>query len=296
MLFDGVTFFREFNIAYNTRSKNASRGWYSLKCPFHNDRADHLGFNPASGAFSCWICGKKGSLKFVKEVLGVSRSEASVVHNKYLVNGTRLGLSGETKKAEAMSVELPGNRFTQTELIYMERRGITEELREQYDIRSGGYTDPWGYRIVIPIKIKGTVVSATGRAINKEMTPKYWTLPFEKEMVHHKHTFLNIDSVQHTAVVVEGPIDAIKGGAGFIASFGVNLTDEQIIILKRFKNVIFLQDSDEAGNKFRDQAYRLSSLGGNVELAHLPEGFKDVGEMDVKSIQNMRKELGLGTD
>jgi DNA primase len=98
-------------------------------------------------------------------------------------------------------------------------------------------------------------------------------------------------------VVVEGPIDAVKGGPGFIASFGVNLTDEQMCTLLRFENVLFLQDSDEAGDKFKEQAYRLSSLGhGSVELGHLPNEFKDVGEMGIADIVYLRKELGFGAN
>jgi DNA primase len=297
MIFDGEAFFRAFNIKYNTRSKNASRGWYSLRCPFHDDHADHMGFNPSSGAFSCWRCGKKGPIDFIRASLGISRSESSVLYSKYLVNGTRTGSFTSRNQASATNIELPGKEFTPTELHYMERRAITKEHQELFDIRSGGYTDPWAYRIVLPIKVNGTIVSATGRAINKDMDPKYWTLPMDKEVIHHKHTFFNIDSVDDTAVVVEGPIDALKGGEGFIASFGVNLTDEQMCLLLKFPNVIFLQDSDEAGDKFKDQAYRLSSLGAtNVELVHLPDGFKDVGEMKQKDVDYLRKELDLGTN
>jgi hypothetical protein len=257
-----------------------------------------MGFNPSSGALSCWRCGKKGPIDFIKAILGVSRSEASVLYGKYLVNGTRGGSFAKGKEAGATSIELPDNSFTHAELMYMKRRGITKEHREKFDIRSGGwYSDPWAYRIVLPIKVNGTIVSATGRAISRFAEPKYWTLPLEKEVIHHKHTFFNIDTVNELAIVVEGPLDALKGGDGFIASFGVNLTDEQMCQLLQFPSVLFLQDSDEAGDKFKEQAYRLSSLGhGNVELGHLPENFKDVGEMGENDIADLRRELGLGSN
>lgn len=294
MVFDGVSFFRDFSIPYYTQSKNASQGWYSLRCPFHGDHTDHMGFNPSSGAMSCWICGKKSALDFVKTVLGISRSEASVVFTKYLVNGTGRGVLCEKKKATGTSIALPGKDFTNAERKYLERRNMDLDVLGDYDLRSGGYVDPWAYRIVIPVIYNKTIVSATGRAISKQMQPKYWTLPMDREIIHHKHIFLGLDMVDDIAVVVEGPIDAIRGGPGFIASFGVNLTDEQLCLLLRYKYVVFLQDSDEAGAKFAEQAYKLSALGAdNVELAHLPDGFKDVGEMGDNDISCLRKELGL---
>lgn len=294
MIFDGVSFFREFNIPYYTQSKNASRGWYSLRCPFHGDHADHMGFNPSSGALSCWICGKKSPLDFIKTSLGVSRSKASALYTKYLVNGTGRGVFYEKKKATGSSIELPGKEFTDAEKKYLARRSISDFDIIDFDLRSGGLADPWAYRIVIPIIYNKTIVSATGRAINKHMQPRYLTLPMDKEVIHHKHIFLGLDNVGEIAVVVEGPIDAIRGGPGFIASFGVHLTDEQLCLLLKFKYVVFLQDSDEAGAKFAEQAYRLSALGAeHVELVHLPDGFKDVGEMGDNDISCLRKELGL---
>jgi DNA primase len=293
MIFDGVSFFRDFNITYYTQSKNASQGWYSLRCPFHGDHADHMGFNPQSGALSCWICGKKSPIDYIKAVLGIPKSEAFNLYRKYL-SRSKSALGKTRKKASGNSIVLPNNPFTKAEQKYLDKRGINDSHKEIYDIRSGGLSDPWAYRIIFPIFSNGTIVSATGRGISKDMEPKYWTLPLDREIIHHKHIFYGLDLADKIAVVVEGPVDAVKGGPGFIASFGVNMSDEQLCTLLLFENVIFLKDNDAAGEKFTEQAYKLASLGAeNVEVVTMDKNFKDVGEMDEKSVNDLRKELGL---
>lgn len=295
MVFDGLSFFRDFNVKYYTDSKNASHGWISLKCPFHNDHSDHLGFNPDSGAFSCWRCGKKPALLFVQTILHGSNKEALSVYQKYLKKGGGSSFISNRKITPAASVELPGYDFTSAERKYLESRDLWR-LREYADFRSGGLVGDWAYRIVIPVVRNGIVVSATGRAINKEMNPRYWTLPSSREVTHHKHIFLGMDHVEDFAVVVEGPLDAIKGGPGFMASFGVNLTDEQLCALLDIASILFLKDNDEAGNGYDSVAYRLATLGHkSVEVGTLPKEYKDVGDMPKEAIDELRKEVGLGS-
>lgn len=103
-----------------------------------------------------------------------------------------------------------------------------------------------------------------------------------------------MDLVDDLAVVVEGPVDALKGGDGFIASFGVDLTDEQLCVLLRYEKVIFLRDNDAGGNKTVEMAYKLSSLGhDDVELVAAGTEYKDIGEMPDDAILDLRKGLGL---
>lgn len=294
MIFDGLSFFRDFNIKYYTQSKNASQGWVSLRCPFHSDHSDHFGFNPSFGSFSCWRCGKKSALQTVQAFTGFSKTASMGVYRKYLVNSYKGGMSYDRKRASGTQIDLPGNDFTRSERKYMAKRGISTEQIQSYDLRSGSIAGGWAYRVVLPIYFNGIIVSATGRAIHGEMEPKYWTLPLQEEIVHHKHIFYGMDLAGDTAVVVEGPIDALKGGPGIIASFGVNLTDEQLCLLLGYKSVIFLRDADEAGEKFTETAYKLSSLGGeNIEVISMDNGYKDVGEMPNDEILGLRKELGL---
>lgn len=292
MIFDGISFFIDNNIPYNQISTNISQGWVGLRCPFCPDTSDHLGFNLQSGAFSCWHCGAHSPLETIEALLHVSRSEAMGVFKKYLTTG--ISFYKEKKRASASKVELPPQKFTPVEQKYLEKRNLTDHHVSYYDIRGGGLFGKWAYRIVFPIYYNGMIVSATGRII-ADVEPKYYTLPPKDEVVHHKDIFFGLDYVPgRAAAIVEGPLDAIRGGPGFIASFGVNLTDEQLVLCTFFDTVYFVRDSDDAGEHSTEQAYRLASLYGDkisIEVISLDNGYKDVGAMPDPAIVEMRAQL-----
>jgi DNA primase len=147
----------------------------------------------------------------------------------------------------------------------------------------------------MPIYYNHRICSCTGRSITADLTPKYWTLPLEEEIIHHKHILYGLDDVDDIAVPVEGPIDAIRGGKGFVSTFGVQVTDEQKCMLLPIDHVIFVKDNDLAGEKFTQCAYELSALGHkNVEVVTLGGTAKDIGAMPRDEILDVRKELGLG--
>jgi hypothetical protein len=290
--FDGIQFFKDFHIRYTLSSPNVSRGWAGTACPFCNDHSDHLGLHIQTGALSCWKCGGHSALDYVKLALRIPASEAKSIYSRYLTK--KMHSNERDVSVHPSVIELPPPVFTSAETNYMNRREITPYHQTTYDLRGGGRFGEWAYRIVIPVYYNNCIVSATGRTIAEGVTPKYYTLPKSMSIMNLKHVFLGMDLVPgNTVAVVEGPIDAIKGGPGFIASFGANLTDEQLLLLLEYDTIYFIKDSDEAGENFTKECYKLSVLGAKyLEIVTL-DGFKDVGAMDEKSIQDVRKELKL---
>lgn len=292
--FDGIQFLKDFKIRYTDHSPNVSQGWIGTPCPFCNDRSDHLGLHIATGAMSCWKCGKHSALEYILNVLRISKSEAKSIYSRYLtknVHNNMYDINKQNKKY-VTSISLPDNDFTIAERKYLKKRMLTSNHVEQYDLRGGGLTGDWAYRIVIPIYYNKLLVSATGRSIVSSVEPKYFTLAKDKSIMNLKHIFLGLDLVDTESIaVVEGPLDAIRGGPGFVASFGVNLSDEQLLLLLQYDTIYFVRDSDEAGDHFTKEAYKLASLGAkNVEVVTL-EGFKDIGEASQEYIDELRKEL-----
>jgi hypothetical protein len=295
MIFDGLAFLKEFNIPYVTQSANVSQGWVGLRCPDCGDKSDHLGLNLAVGAFSCWRCGSKGTIETIQHLLGIPRQDASRIYAQFLVRKVGKNEGSYRPKASASQVILPEKTFTKTEQKYLARRHLSNAVG-LYDLRSGGISGDWAWRIVIPIILNGVIVSATGRYIVKppEGVPKYKTLSHGQEIVHHKHILLGLDFVEDKIIVVEGPIDAIRGGPGFASSFGINMMPEQIALLSKYKEVIFLFDNeDQAQRQAEKYATMVATLGsGNVEVARL-EGIKDLGDATDDEIADVRKEFGL---
>jgi len=50
-MFDCVSFLKEYKIPYTEKGKNVGREWIGMKCPFHDDVSNHLGFNLIKGYF-----------------------------------------------------------------------------------------------------------------------------------------------------------------------------------------------------------------------------------------------------
>jgi DNA primase len=180
------------------------------------------------------------------------------------------------------------------ELKYLKKRGIgSRYFIDTYEISSGGISGDFAHRIVFPIYYNGIAVSATARTTHKDVLPKYWTLPPDKEVIHHKSILFNWDDVVGIPVLVEGPVDSIKGGPGFVSSFGAQLTEEQLLLLSTKKKVFTLFDSDPTGRK---QAAKYCSyldvLGVDVEMLYLKD-FHDMGAMPLDEIDGVRRDLEM---
>ena len=296
MRFDGIQFFKDFHIRYSSSGSNVSQGWVGTSCPFCNDKSDHLGLHIQTGAMSCWKCGRHSALDYIKLSLRVPLSEAKSLYSRYLSKSIYGGITRDKSQVIASSVSLPDDVYTSTEMNYLIKRNITREQMLQYDLRGGGLIGEWAYRIVIPIYYNNVIVSASGRSISKDAVPKYYNLPIARSIMNMKHIFMGMDLIPEAGnmvAVVEGQIDAIRGGPGFIASFGVNLTDEQLLLLKEYDTIYFVRDSDDAGEHYVKEAYKLSALGAkNVEVISL-QGVKDVGEMSDNEVNSLRRDLGF---
>jgi hypothetical protein len=244
---------------------------------------------------SCWKCGKHSAFDYVKLVLKIPGYEAKSIYSRYL---TRKAKHADDTKTRASSIMLPPqNVFTYAEKRYMDKRMLTPSQITTYDLRGGGLTGDWAYRIVIPVYYNNYVISATGRAIAGGVQPKYKSLSNSLSLIDLKHVFLGMDLVEgDTVAVVEGPLDAIRGGPGFLASFGANLSDEQLLLLREYDTIYFIKDSDEAGENFSKEAYKLSALCNKCIQVVSLEGFKDIGETPDDEILGLRKELGLNAN
>jgi hypothetical protein len=82
------------------------------------------------------------------------------------------------------------------------------------------------------------------------------------------------------AYLVEGPMDAIVCGSGFVASMGSKLSVEQAHLIASVKpsSVTVIYDGDDAGRRGSDQAQALLSSFLPTRVAHCPWG-KDPADL-----------------
>ena len=135
--------------------------------------------------------------------------------------------------------------------------GISNKTKRPYDY----FRD----RVIFPIiDVTGNVVAFGGRVMGDSM-PKYLNSSDTPVFKKSRHLYALNFAKNHcadTIILCEGYMDVIAlHGAGFqnaVATLGTAITPDHARILKRYtKNVIISYDSDEAGQRAADKAFRL---------------------------------------
>ena len=280
--FDVISYLEDKGIKYwKGPRKNISRNWIGINCPWCDDPSNHLGINLENNLINCWRCGKKGSIMKLLLKLEKSYNYAIRTLMKYQ-NDYKIKLEPieETKE-----VKLPGdNNFTKMHLDFLLKRGLNPDfVIDHYKLKACGPAGKYKFRIIIPVFVGGRLVTFTSRDITGKRT-KYMHCPSNKSIMPIKSTLYNIDRARDTVVLVEGVFDVFRLGDGSIASFGTELTKNQISLLlkKEIKNIFIMFDSD-AIDKAKKVAATISTLFDHVEIIKLKEGdAANLSEEDAK--------------
>ena len=189
----------------------------------------------------------------------------------------RLGYSPQKKDAFTTAAEKAGYK-----LEYLQKVGLTS-VGDNYKM------DRFHGRVMFPItSVSGAVIGFGGRI----MTPanehvqggaKYINSP-ESEIYNKSKTLYGISFAkneivkQNECILVEGYTDVISmhqaGITNVVASSGTSLTDDQIILIKRFTNdIVVIYDGDNAGIKAATRGIdMILEKGMNVRVLLLPDG------------------------
>lgn len=152
-------------------------------------------------------------------------------------------------------------------------------------VQSGGEPyDVFRDRIMFPLAdSNGSIIAFSGRALAKEMEPKYLNSP-DTILFTKSEVLYGLDKAKDQirkkdyAVLVEGQIDLVlshqSGVKNSVASSGTAITGAHLERLKRFSpRIIMAFDGDSAGERAVEKASGLGiSLGLEVKVANLPEG------------------------
>ncbi len=141
-------------------------------------------------------------------------------------------------------------------------------------------------RVIIPIiDIKGDVIAFGGRVLDDSL-PKYLnssdTPIFKKSRNLFAMNYARKDCADRI-ILCEGYMDVIAlHGAGFsnaVATLGTAITPEQARLMERYtKSVVIAYDSDEAGQRAADKAFKLlGEVGLDVKILKMT-GAKDPDE------------------
>ena len=165
--------------------------------------------------------------------------------------------------------------------------------------KTGNPFDYFRNRIIFPIiDVTGNVVAFGGRVMD-DSTPKYLNTSDTPAFKKSKNLFaLNFakNNCEKMLILCEGYMDVISlHASGFenaVATLGTAITPEQARIFSRYtKKVVISYDSDEAGQRAADKAFKLlQEVGIDVRIIKM-EGAKDPDEFIKKNGANMFSSL-----
>jgi hypothetical protein len=293
-VFDVIRFLDDHGIPWWGPGENVSAGHVGVSCPFCGDTYNHLGLDTKGRKRPyCWKCGSHSWYSYIKAVSGKTLRQVENEYGTILSHSTATAV--EVPRGGAATCTPPGTKdFKKRHKKYLESRGFDPDyIIPKYDLRVTGAAPKFSYRIIIPIYLRGKIVSYQGRSY-VDSKIKYLTCSPENEVVFHKNTLFNIDNARsRTGILVEGVFDAMKLGDNSVVSFGTALSSSQMNLLSHhFDRVFFIFDpEDKAQEIARKKATTLSAMGVNTELIELEEG--DAGDLSVDDAIHLKSELGV---
>lgn len=179
---------------------------------------------------------------------------------------------------------------------FLEKKGFDKKLLVRFGLlveKNGKIYDKFRNRVIFPIHNSyGDVVGFSGRKIDEDdLGPKYLNSP-ETSVYKKSQLLFGIYQAKESirkdnfVVLVEGNIDIISshkaGVQNIVAPLGTAITEDQIKLIKRYTDKIYLAfDKDAAGQKAMIKAFEFA-IQQNLEVYVIDFGdYKDIDEMIV---------------
>lgn len=296
----------ELGISPTLDGKNVSTGWIGIQCPFCDDQSNHMGIRISDLKCSCWKCGGHSFTSLIIELADCSQEEARRLH-KILAEGSEAdGLVNRTNPPidsnyylTRSSTILPPDSTSILPKLHKEylrsRNFHPNRIKRKYDLRACNTTGRYKFRLIIPIYQARRLVSFVSRAIFDDMSPKYLNPNRNEIELTPKETVYNVDSIipGHDALIVEGATDVWRWGNGAVATFGIEITQRQIVTIveKKIRKAFVLFDKGRTAQKRAEELCRIIyPYTESVELIE-PNIHDDLGEFSPSQIVELRRML-----
>lgn len=302
--FDTISYLIKRGIPYRTGGKDVSSNWIGIACPFCKDDPEtHLGINLSDPRFdrnfiSCWRCGKKGNIThLIKELERCSYNKVEEIINQFQ-DRSLLHLVKEkpiVRKDPNSNILLPefSKDFLDCHLNYLiKRRYDPEYVIHKYDLYACSMTGKYKYRIVIPVYQEGKIVTFIAKDVTGLAEESYLALSKAESILFSKECIYGIDDLRGTTgAIVEGTFDQWRIGDGALATFGVEFTAPQLLILaKKLTTAVILYDAGDIAQSRADKlAWQLAPLIKKVVRYSIPKG--DPDELNDDEVKYLRKDI-----
>lgn len=301
-MFDAKHFCEDYNIDYAHSGKHARSGWINISCPFCSGNPGfHGGFNIENNYYNCHRCGNHYLPKVIAVLTGVEQNIVIDLIKKYSTVSEAINQQTTNKKTP-LRITFPadtGSLTKKAKKYLIGRKYDPYELEAIWDLKSTSHIGFYKNRILAPIRQRQKLVSYQTRDITEKHPQKYLACFQDEEIIQHQHCIYGLDQViNRSCIVVEGITDVWRLGPGAVATFGIDFTKQQaLLIAVNFDKVFTMFDSEpQAQEKAEELGLMISSAFSNpVEVVNLPFIIEDIdpGDLSQNDANHLMKEIGL---
>lgn len=262
-----IEFLEKHNVECSQEHHHSRPGWVQLaECPFCGSQNYHLGIKLDATRAACYKCGGHGVAKVLKEVTSAPWRE--------ILSITRQGVFVAPEPEVTCGTYTPPTclgPFKPMHTKYLQSRGLDPEYcATVWGMQGTGPFSDYPFRVFIPINLRGKPVSWTARAVKKGTEPRYQTAMKHQKSVDEKRLIYGMDFVKRAVIIVEGPLDAVNIGQGAGATFGLSVTNAQILLLAQVpRRIVCFDNSDDAQRRAEVLAEQLAVFPGETFRVNL---------------------------
>jgi DNA primase len=201
-----------------------------------------------------------------------------------------------TKRKTAIAPSMMNTGLPPAHRKYLrERRFSPGILLNLWDLHHTGMSADrrWSWRIIAPIfDMACDVMAYTGRSIQSGDVIRWQTSKNEECACDTKELLYGIHVVpDDTVFIVEGVTDVWRLGAGAVATMGIDWNQEQVNILRLFRNrFILFDDHPVAQTQANKLAEALGPFPGNTVVVE-DYGADDPGSLDQTAATELMRTL-----
>jgi Toprim-like len=261
-------------VHYRTKGRESTRlSWY---------------MNSDTGLWQCFTCGARGNLPHLISTLTNDPGALWEVQSTLIANGLRRLTTEEAEYEPDVREDINWIAYGKHKNLpaaILEMRSLHPDIAKRFGIR----WDTTDKAVLTPI------VSPLGELKGWQAKTREWVKNYPTG-VHKSTTLFGIErAFAPVGILVESPLDVARFHSAYdgsdyscVASFGANVSDQQIRLLARFDRLVIALDNDQAGKtETKRLLRRLPSFRNGVRYWNYDgTTVKDLGEMTDQQIVN----------
>lgn len=238
-------------IEWSRTHKHSRPGWCQIcRCPRCHSTNYHLGITDNADRASCYQCGSHSVSGLLKTISGSSWREVYEFLGKrdYVIRETQEHQGRYTPPTNLLSID-----DVHDAREYVKSRDMDPDYLEYVwgCLATNGLSN-YPFRLFIPVIRNKRPVSWTARATRGQQ-PRYQTARADEKSFDEKKWLLGLDMVRKTALVCEGPLDAARMGPGAVATFGLAVTSDQLLLISQIPERYICFDNSPEAQKIADK-------------------------------------------